>query len=103
MATRPATAPETAPRVVKWPVLIRSMMSQPSMAAAAARLVFMNAVAARLVAPSADPALNPNQPNHRMPGAQHRERQRVGQHRLARPAAPLAEHQHHRQRRRCRR
>src|SRR3954454_19687617 len=67
MATSPATAPDTAPSVVKWPVVIRSTINQPSIAAAAARFVFMNAVAARLLAPRADPALKPNHPNHRMP------------------------------------
>src|SRR2546423_5607569 len=67
MATSPATAPDTAPRVVKCPVVIRSTINQPSVAAAAARLVFMNAVAARLLAPRAEPALKPNHPNHKMP------------------------------------
>ena len=36
-------------------------------AAAAARKVFMNACAAWPLAPSAEPALKPNHPNHRMP------------------------------------
>src|SRR4051812_48106243 len=67
MATNPATAPDAAPRVVACPSLIRSTMSQPSIAAAAARWVFMNATAAWLLAASADPALKPNQPNQRMP------------------------------------
>src|SRR5689334_465915 len=67
MATNPATAPEAAPRVVACPPLIRSTMSQPHMAAAAARWVLINAWAARPLAPRAEPALNPNQPNHRMP------------------------------------
>src|SRR5688500_13144052 len=67
MATRPATAPEAAPRVVACPPLIRSMRSQPSMAEAAPRLVLIRAWAATPLAPSAEPALNPNHPNHRMP------------------------------------
>ncbi len=67
MATRPATAPDAPPSVVAWPVLIRSTSSHPSMAAAAARLVFTKAVAATDPELSAEPALKPNQPNHRMP------------------------------------
>ena len=67
MATRPATAPEAAPRVVAWPSLTLSTISQPSMAAAAAMLVLTKAWAAWKLAPSAEPALKPNQPNHRIP------------------------------------
>ena len=67
MATRPATAPEAAPSVVAWPSLTRSTISQPSMAADAARKVFMIAWAATPSAASAEPALNPAHPNHRMP------------------------------------
>ena len=37
------------------------------MAAAAATKVLMSAWAASPLAPSAEPALKPNQPNHRMP------------------------------------
>ena len=43
MATRPATMPDAAPRLVKWPSRIRSTTAQASPAAAAARNVFMNA------------------------------------------------------------
>ena len=46
---------------------MRSTTSQPSMAAEAARNVFMIAWPATPSAASADPALNPAQPNHRMP------------------------------------
>src|SRR5262249_23897551 len=53
-----------APSVVGWPSRIFSVISQPSMAAAVAVFVLVNAAAARLLAPSADPALKPNQPNH---------------------------------------
>ena len=67
MATRPATAPDAPPRVVAWPLLSFSTASQLSMAAAAAVLVVMKAVAAVALAPRAEPALKPNQPNHRMP------------------------------------
>src|SRR5215471_2736360 len=67
MATRPATAPEAAPRVVAWPSFAFSTTSQPSMAAEAARKVFMIAWDATPLAASAEPALNPAQPNHRMP------------------------------------
>ena len=67
MATRPATAPEAAPSVVPWPVVSFSTINQPSIAAAAARWVLTRAWAAMPLAPSAEPALNPNQPNHRIP------------------------------------
>ena len=39
-------------------------------AAAAAMLVTMKALAARPPAATAEPALKPNQPNHRRPGAE---------------------------------
>jgi hypothetical protein len=67
MATMPATAPEAAPRVVTCLPLIFSTSSQPSMAAAGAMRVLSRAWAATPLAPSAEPALKPNQPNHRMP------------------------------------
>src|SRR5689334_210226 len=67
IATRPATAPEAAPSVVACPAVMRSTTSQLSIAAAAATNVFMNACAATPFAASAEPALNPNQPNQRMP------------------------------------
>src|SRR5438067_785471 len=59
MATRPATAPEAAPRTVGFPRLIHSVNIQPS---AAPVLVAVNALTARPLASSALPALNPNQP-----------------------------------------
>ena len=92
IATRPATAPEHAPSVVPWPVLSFSTINQPSIAAAAARCVLTSAWAAMPLAPSAEPALNPNQPNHRMPGADHRERQVVRGHRLVAVTTPVADH-----------
>ena len=67
MPTSPATIPEAAPRLVKWPSRTRSTIAQVSPPAAAATNVLMNACAVWPVAPSADPALKPNQPNHRMP------------------------------------
>ena len=67
MATMPATAPEAAPRVVTCLPLIFSTRSQPSMAAAGATIVLSSAWAAMALAASAEPALKPIQPNHRMP------------------------------------
>src|SRR5664279_4310503 len=67
MATRPATAPEAAPTLVGRPSRIFSTISQAHSAAAVATWVFMNAIPARLFAANAEPALNPNQPNHSRP------------------------------------
>ena len=64
MATRPATAPEAAPSVVGLPSRICSTISQPSTAAEVATIVLVKATPARSPAVSAEPALNPNQPNH---------------------------------------
>src|SRR5712692_746086 len=64
-ATRPATAPDAAPRTVGLPREDHSVNIQPSAAAVVAVLVVMNAWAARPLAASALPALKPNQPNHR--------------------------------------
>ena len=86
--------PEAAPRLVGLPSRIHSTSTQASPAAAAARNVFMNAWAACPLAARAEPALKPNQPNHRMPGADHHERHRVRRLGLARPAPALAEHEH---------
>src|SRR5437667_11761975 len=62
IATRPATAPEAAPRTVGLPRLIHSVNIHPSAAAAAPVLVAVKALTARPLASSALPALNPNQP-----------------------------------------
>src|SRR4051794_32177508 len=62
MTTRPATAPEMAPRTVGLPVFNHSANIQPRAAAAAAKWVAMNALLARALAPPALPPLNPNQP-----------------------------------------
>src|SRR5450756_338782 len=64
IATRPATAPEAAPRVVALPVARFSSTSQPIMPPTPDRWVASAALAARCPALSADPALNPIQPNH---------------------------------------
>src|SRR5688572_676652 len=65
MQTRPATAPEAAPRIVGLPERIHSAAIQARAAAAAAVLVLRNAIAASSPAPTALPALKPNQPTHR--------------------------------------
>src|SRR5579883_1230529 len=67
MATRPATAPEAAPRVVDLPPFSFSTAIQDSSAAAVAVLVFTKAWADSSLAARADPALKPNHPNHRIP------------------------------------
>src|SRR5678815_4824985 len=64
IATNPATAPERAPRTLGLPVFIHSAMTHPNVAVAAAKCVATKALVARLDAPSALPALNPNQPTH---------------------------------------
>src|SRR5712664_658603 len=64
VATRPATAPEMAPSALARPFLIHSAALQLSAAAAAPKCVATNALVARLLAASALPALNPNQPTH---------------------------------------
>ena len=56
--------------------------------------VLTSACAAISLPASAEPALNPNQPNQRMPGADQRERQRVRRHRVLRPTAPASEDEH---------
>src|SRR5207237_10420474 len=66
MATSPATAPVTAPTVVALPWRIHSGISQPSIAAAAPHRVGTTALAGSPPADRALPALNPNQPNHRI-------------------------------------
>src|SRR6516225_12406070 len=64
MATRPATAPEIAPRAVGFPLWNHSKMVQPTAAVAAAKCVLMKALVANGPEASALPALNPNQPTH---------------------------------------
>ena len=67
IATSPETRPDAAPRVVAWPSRSRSSASQPSEPAAPASSVVVNTTAAVWLAPSADPALKPNQPNQSRP------------------------------------
>src|ERR1700730_2678068 len=67
MATSPATMPDAAPSVVACPSRIRSVSSQASMAVAVAIVVAMNVDPAEPLELVADPALNPNQPNHSNP------------------------------------
>src|SRR5664279_2286617 len=67
IATSPATAPEAAPTLVGRPSRTLSTTTQAHNAAAVATWVFMNAMPARLFAARAEPALNPNQPNHSRP------------------------------------
>src|SRR4051812_40519845 len=64
ITTSPATAPEIAPSTVGLPVLIHSANIQPSVAAAAAKCVLMNAALASPLDPTALPPLNPNHPTH---------------------------------------
>src|SRR5579863_2345458 len=65
IATSPATAPEAAPSMEGLPLMSHSAPIHESTAHAVARYVFMKASAAEPLASSADPALKPNQPNHR--------------------------------------
>src|SRR2546421_8103556 len=65
IATSPATAPDAAPSIEGLPLTIHSANDQDSTAQAVARKVFMKARAAMPLASRAEPALKPNQPNHR--------------------------------------
>src|SRR3954464_1033547 len=64
IATSPATAPETAPSTEGLPLAIHSANIQPRAAAAVAICVTAMAMPARPLAPTAEPALKPNQPTH---------------------------------------
>src|SRR5512134_2538258 len=66
MATKPATAPDAAPRTVGLPRDNHSVSIQASVAAAVAVWVTTNAPVARAPELKALPALNPNQPTHNM-------------------------------------
>ena len=85
IATRPATAPDAAPSVVALPRLHPlDARSQPSIAAAAREVRVHERLRRRGRWRRARyPALKPNQPNQRMPGAEQRHRQVVRRHRLA--------------------
>src|SRR5712692_3388571 len=65
--TSPTTTPVAAPTAVILPVRTRSQQAHVTSAVAAAVLVFVKASAATPFAASAEPALNPNQPNHNNP------------------------------------
>src|SRR5215467_1293523 len=65
IATSPATAPEIAPSALGFPFRNHSAPTQPITAAAAPKCVAINALVARLPAPSALPALKPNHPTHK--------------------------------------
>src|SRR5437762_631123 len=67
IATRPTTSAVAAPTAVTLPERRKSTKAQVTSAAAAAVLVLVNASAAKPFAARADPALNPNQPNHNRP------------------------------------
>src|ERR1700723_3532176 len=64
IATSPATAPDTMPSTEGFPLVVHSATIQPSAAAAVAICVTAIAMPARPFEPTADPALNPNQPTH---------------------------------------
>src|ERR687896_1554197 len=65
-ATSPATAPEAMPSEVGAPSLNFSTRIQAPAATAGAIWVFMKASALVPSTPISEPALNPNQPNHRI-------------------------------------
>ena len=65
IATRPATTPDAAPRLVACPSRIFSTNNQASSAATVAPIVFSSASPAVPLDATADPALKPNQPNQR--------------------------------------
>src|SRR5690349_11298853 len=66
-ATSPATAPDAPPNIDGLPETSRSAAIHASTPAAGATKVFIIAMAARPLASSAEPALNPNQPTHSNP------------------------------------
>src|ERR1700753_853804 len=65
MATRPATAPEARPSMLGFLRSIHSTTIQARAAMAVATWVLVMAAPARALEPTAEPALNPNQPTHR--------------------------------------
>src|SRR5579871_2774822 len=64
-ATRPATAPEIAPSMVGLPFTIHSMNIHAIAQEAVAMKVLRKATTAEPAASRFDPALKPNQPNHK--------------------------------------
>ena len=81
---RPAIAPVANPTSVTLPMVIRSIAAQASEPVTAAICVTVKALAASWFAPSADPALKPNDPNQQDSGPQHDQRDRMGQARVRR-------------------
>ncbi|MNR27346.1 hypothetical protein D3C85_1446170 [compost metagenome] len=67
IVTNPTTAPIQAPIADSLCPIILSMNTHVIEATAAATVVVPSACVARPLAPMADPALNPNQPNHNNP------------------------------------
>src|SRR5215211_2122200 len=67
MATRPTTMAVAAPTAVGFPERVTSNSVQTTSVAAGASIVVTKARPAIGLAPSALPALNPNQPNHSRP------------------------------------
>ena len=65
IATKPATTPDAAPRLVAWPSRIFSTSNQESNAAVVAPIVFRSANPAVPFDATAEPALKPNHPNHK--------------------------------------
>ena len=65
MTTKPATKPVAAPTSVGLPTFARSTTIQETSAAPEATTVFTKAKAATPSAANSEPALKPNQPNHR--------------------------------------
>src|SRR5688500_6454355 len=65
--TKPTTAPIQAPKAEIFFPLTPSKNIQVSIATAEAALVFIKARVAVALAASEEPALNPNQPNHKRP------------------------------------
>ena len=64
IATRPATTPEAAPKRVGFLNTVHSITNQVTAATAVATVVVRAAKPAIVLAPNADPALNPYHPNH---------------------------------------
>ena len=67
IATSPTTMAVAAPTAVALEERTRSRRVQATSVATGASIVLVNARAAEALAPSALPALNPNQPNQRSP------------------------------------
>ena len=65
MTTRPATSPVAAPTSVGLPARARSMSIHDTSPAPDATTVFTSASAATPSGANSEPALKPNQPNHK--------------------------------------